>query len=101
MAKYHEIASDLRRRIVDGEFPVGSQLPSITALMGTYEVAGLNTIRAAERVLVDEGLLRTEHGVGVFVVSVEPLGAKPDVVAELRAARDALTRAIVALEGRE
>jgi DNA-binding GntR family transcriptional regulator len=98
VSRYSEIAADLRRRIQAGEFPVGSTLPGIGDLMEYYDVAGLNTIRAAEQVLVKEGLLRTRHGVGTFVEAVEPLSATPDVLIELRVARDALTRAITALE---
>lgn len=35
-----------------------------------YNVAGLNTIRQAQRVLVDDGLLEPVQGRGTFVVAL-------------------------------
>ncbi|MDN5854878.1 MAG: GntR family transcriptional regulator, partial [Actinomycetia bacterium] len=64
MSRYREIADDLRERIQSGEFPVDSRLPGIIALQERYDVRGLNTIRAAQQALVQEGILRTERGVG-------------------------------------
>ncbi|WP_300641684.1 GntR family transcriptional regulator [Nocardioides sp.] len=49
MARYREIADDLRRRITEGEFAVGDQLPSIAALQEHYDVPGLGTIRQAQQ----------------------------------------------------
>jgi DNA-binding GntR family transcriptional regulator len=97
VARYLEIADDLRDRIQAGEFPVGSQLPSISILQDEYEVPGLNTIRAAQQVLVEEGLLRTRQGVGAFVIASDPPERPLDVVAVLEAIRDDLSRAITAL----
>jgi DNA-binding GntR family transcriptional regulator len=101
MARYRDIAQDLRTRITSGEFAPGDQLPSIQALMEHYEVPGLNTIRQAQQLLVDDGLVETRQGVGSFVLRVEPVPRPVDVLAELRAARSALNRAIVALEKAE
>jgi DNA-binding transcriptional MocR family regulator len=56
MARYRDIAADLQARIVGGEFAPGDQLPPITALMEHYRVPGLNTIRQAQQLLVDDGL---------------------------------------------
>jgi len=64
MAKYMEIADDLRERISSGEYPVGSKLPGIPTLQKKYNVPGLNTIRDAQRILIVEGLLRPEQGGG-------------------------------------
>lgn len=89
MARYREIATDLRKRIQRGEFPVGSKLPGISALQEEYDVPGLNTIRGAQQLLVEEGMLETRQGVGVFVTSVESLR---HVNGEM--ARDALTKAV-------
>ncbi|MEO3780385.1 winged helix-turn-helix domain-containing protein [Micromonospora sp. B11E3] len=96
MPKYLDIANDLRDRIVAGEFPIGSKLPGITDLQGRYGVA-LNTVRAAEEVLREEGLLRIAQGEGAFVVAV-PGAATVDVLGALYAARDALAVAIAAAE---
>lgn len=100
MARYLEIADDLRNRIQTGEFPVGSQLPSISILQDEYDVPGLNTIRSAQQVLVEEGLLRTQQGVGAFVIASQPPERPLDVVAVLEAARNDLSRAINALRAR-
>jgi DNA-binding GntR family transcriptional regulator len=91
MARYREIAADLRTRIQRGEFPVGSKLPGISALQEEYDVPGLNTIRGAQQLLVEEGMLETRQGIGVFVTSVES-PRQVDVDGEL--ALDALTKAV-------
>src|SRR5687767_13100859 len=98
MARYREIADDLRRRIIAGEYSPGQQLPSIAALQKHYNVPGLNTIRQAQQLLVDDGLVETRQGVGAFVLRTDPQQRPVDVLAELRSARAALTRAIEALE---
>src|SRR6266508_3222 len=101
MARYRDIAQDLRTRIAGGEFAPGDRLPSIQALMEHYEVPGPNTIRQAQQLLVDDGLVETRQGVGAFVLRAEPVPRPVDVLAELRAARSALSRAIAALEKAE
>jgi DNA-binding GntR family transcriptional regulator len=101
MARYRDIAADLRTRIAAGEFTPGDRLPPITALMGHYEVPGLNTIRQAQQLLVDDGLVETRQGVGSFVLRTEPVPRPVDVLAELRTARNAINRAIAALDRAE
>jgi len=98
MARYRDIAADLKARIVGGEFAPGDPLPPITALMEHYKVPGLNTIRQAQQLLVDDGLVETRQGVGSFVLRTEPVPRPVDVLAELRAARISINRAIAALE---
>jgi DNA-binding transcriptional regulator YhcF (GntR family) len=98
MARYREIYEDLRRRVLSGEFPVGERLPSIADLQQHYEVPGLNTIRQAQQLLVDDGLVETRQGVGAFVLRTDPQPRPVDVVAELRAARTAIDRALAALD---
>jgi DNA-binding GntR family transcriptional regulator len=98
MARYREVADDLRERIVGGEFGIGTPLPPITHLMEYYDVPALNTVRQAERLLADEGLLEPRHGSGVFVISTEPRPPATTVLAELKASRAALDRAIALLE---
>ena len=101
MARYRDIAQDLKVRIASGEFVPGDQLPSIAALQKHYDVPGINTIRQAQQLLVDDGLVETRQGVGAFVLRAEPVPRPVDVLAELRAARSALNRAIAALEKAE
>lgn len=101
MARYRQIAQDLLRRVQAGEFGVGDQLPPIAALQEHYKVPGLNTIRQAQQLLVDDGLIETRQGIGAFVLRAEPKPRPVDVLAELRAARAALNTAIAALEKAE
>src|SRR5713101_8241232 len=96
VARYREIADDLRARIQSGQFSVGTKLPGISALMEQYQVPGLNTIRAAQQLLVDEGMLETRQGVGAFVIAAESARSL-DVTAELTRARDTLTTVLAAL----
>ena len=62
-----EIAEDLRRRIVGGEFPPGARLPSETDLAASYRVSRV-TIRTAAKALESQGLVDIRHGSGMFVV---------------------------------
>lgn len=72
MARYREIAQDLRDRLAAGEFHPGDRLPSIADLQEHYDVAGLNTIRQAQQLLVEEGLIETRQGSGAFVLRTVP-----------------------------
>lgn len=102
MSGYHEIANSLRARIRAGEFPAGARLPSISALQAAYGGPALNTVRAAQQVLVQEGLLCTRRGRGAFVTTVAGGGQEQDadVAAALRSAGAAVQRALAAFEGR-
>ncbi|MDP9092433.1 MAG: GntR family transcriptional regulator [Actinomycetota bacterium] len=97
MTRYAEIADAIRERIQAGEFPVGARLPGISTLQKEYDVSGLNTIRSAQQLLVEEGLLRTQQGVGAFVVAIHPPTRPADLLALLEKARDDLTTVITAL----
>lgn len=54
VARYRDIAEDIKDRIAAGEFAPGGRLPPITALMEHNGVPGLNTIRQAQQLLVDD-----------------------------------------------
>lgn len=97
--RYRAIAEELRERIDKGVYQVGSRLPSIAALMQEFDVKGLNTIRDAQQMLVNEGLLRSEQGVGVWVIAktAEPKTTL-QILDDLRQAQSALGRAIAHLE---
>ncbi|MBO4271333.1 GntR family transcriptional regulator [Microbispora triticiradicis] len=60
------IAADLRAQIMAGTLTPGQKLPSTSQLIARYSAANA-TIQAAVGVLKDEGFLRSEHGIGVFV----------------------------------
>ena len=97
--RYRAIAEELRERIDGGLYPVGSKLPSIAALMKEFDVKGLNTVRDAQQMLANEGLLRSEQGVGVWVMAktAEPRTTL-QILDDLRQAQSALGRAIAHLE---
>jgi DNA-binding transcriptional MocR family regulator len=98
MARYHEIADDLRTRIQNGEWQVGDKLPGIAALQTYYRVEqSLGTIRKAQQLLVADGMLRTEQGLGAFVTATRPTRPATDVRETLTAARDLLDSALAAL----
>ncbi len=95
--RYQEIADDLRRRIGEGKFPVGTALPPISELMGEYEVDGLNTIRGAHGVLRDEGLIETVQGKGTFVIALPQGGDREALRKDVGELKDALDKAQSAL----
>lgn len=97
--RYGEIADALRARIADGRYPVGTKLPGITQLMTEFHVKGLNTVRQAQQLLVGEGLLRTEQGVGAWVIArhSDTLAAR-QILEDLRDAQAAIGRAITHLQ---
>lgn len=99
MARYREIADDLRTKIKTGVYPVGGKLPSISDLQGEYAVSSLNTIRAAQQILVDEGMLDTRQGVGAFVTAAES-PRELDVTAALTQACGTLTIVLAALDAK-
>lgn len=56
VARYHEVADDLRQRIERGEWPPGETIPGEIELMGTYEVSR-STVRNAIAELHRAGML--------------------------------------------
>lgn len=69
---YIRVASSLRSRINDGEWPPGRQLPTIRELAEQYEVAPV-TVREALSMLAADGLVVSSRGRGTFVAE----GARP------------------------
>jgi DNA-binding GntR family transcriptional regulator len=63
---YLQVAAAIEARIKSGELAPGSRVPSITDLMGTYDV-GKNTAIRAMTVLKDRGLIESRQGWGTFV----------------------------------
>jgi GntR family transcriptional repressor for pyruvate dehydrogenase complex len=58
---YRSVANTIGERILSGEWPIGSGLPSETALAQTLGV-NRSTIREAIRVLEENGMLRRRPG---------------------------------------
>ena len=66
LAQYERLAGMLRDRIAAGTYARGDKLPSEMELMGESGLSR-STVRHALKVLVDEGLVRTERrGGGVL-----------------------------------
>ena len=84
--RYREIADDLRNRLAAGEFPVGTLLPGISDLQTHYKVAGLNTIRDAQKILQEEGLIEPRQGRGTFVTALPATPGDPATIRKAAAA---------------
>ncbi|EYR63411.1 GntR family transcriptional regulator [Actinotalea ferrariae CF5-4] len=61
------ISEELRGELAAGQYPPGSKLPTESRL-GEHFGVSRPTVRAALRELEALGLVRTQHGVGTFVV---------------------------------
>lgn len=72
LTQYERLAGTLRDRIAAGTYARGDKLPSEMELK---DESGLSrsTVRHALKVLVDEGLVRTERGRGAFVADTPAL----------------------------
>jgi GntR family transcriptional regulator len=69
VAQYQRLASLLRHRIAKGEYPLGALLPPITQLADDLGVAVV-TVRQAYELLSNEGLLRSQRGIGTHVAAL-------------------------------
>jgi GntR family transcriptional regulator len=65
--KPQQIADDLRKRILQGEFPPGSKLPKIRDLASELEV-NASAVSAAYRILREERLVETRRSLGTLVL---------------------------------
>ena len=68
MPLYQQVALDIRRKIISGEMPVGSQLQPHRELAVSYGVSMI-TINKALSGLVSEGVLYSRVGRGTFVLN--------------------------------
>lgn len=73
---YQQIAAIIAERIRSGEYEPDRAIPSEPDLCDEFSVAR-NTVRAALRVLAEQGLTVTVRGKGTFVVP-EPPAADAD-----------------------
>jgi GntR family transcriptional repressor for pyruvate dehydrogenase complex len=67
---YMSVAEAIKARIAAGDWMVGQRLPSISQLAQEFGV-GIGSIREAVKVLASLGIIRIEHGRGMFVTSVQ------------------------------
>jgi GntR family transcriptional regulator len=67
---YHQIESQLRGLILNGQLEEGALLPSIRELAASLKCSVI-TVRRVYQDLESEGLLRTRQGTGTFVAKVD------------------------------
>jgi DNA-binding GntR family transcriptional regulator len=88
---YLEIAEDVREQIRTGSLPVGTKLPALRAMAGTYAVAP-GTVAAALELLRREGLIDTVQGKGSEVIAAPAEGVGEPESELSRALQDLETR---------
>ncbi|MFD8912351.1 GntR family transcriptional regulator [Streptomyces sp. NPDC059575] len=75
-ADYQRIAEDLRRRLAEGEWSPGEQLPSRASLAREYQTSPA-AVQRGQELLIDTGMLEGRKSVGVFVRAPQPRIALP------------------------
>jgi len=68
MPRYAQLADIFRQRIVREQWPQGTKLPTLEALMTEFGVARV-TVRQAMELLARDGLVSAERGRGTFVTA--------------------------------
>jgi len=68
---YHNVFEELQQRIRQGDWLPGERMPSISQLAKELQV-GAGSIREALRSLQSIGLVKIEHGSGVYVLGTRP-----------------------------
>lgn len=104
LSPYVRIRRDVRRRIDEGTYPLGSMIPSESALAQDYSVARL-TVRRALDGLVEDGWLMRVQGRGTFVTlalpahKVTPMGFRESMRQEHRDASVRILHSVVRTAG--
>lgn len=68
MSLYEQTAASIRDKILLGEYPTGSKVPSERILLAQYPSISRGTLREALRMLAQEGLIKSRQGMGTFVL---------------------------------
>lgn len=63
---YRQLADRLAAQLLDGEPPEGEPMPSVRALASRYLINPL-TVSRAMQALVDDGLVESRRGIGMYV----------------------------------
>lgn len=71
MAKYKDIADDIRQKIISQEYTFGQKLPYEYVLCMSYH-CNKETMKKALDILVKEGLIIRRRGAGTFVKDYDP-----------------------------
>lgn len=95
VAKHTDIAEQLRTRLRNEEFPVGSTFPAVSLITSEYGVSSATAYRALKH-LESLGELRVGHGTATEVLP-EPAPRDPDPLTLLAEAREHLNRATALL----
>lgn len=69
--KYAQIVTAIRRKIADGTYPPGSQLPSESQLVREFAVSRPTVVRALQTLQL-RGIIDREHGRGSYVKTPLP-----------------------------
>ena len=77
MAKYKDIADDIRNKILSEEYTFGQKLPYEYVLCMSYH-CNKETMKKALDILVKEGLIIRRRGAGTFVKDYDPLLEKKE-----------------------
>ncbi|XKU96093.1 GntR family transcriptional regulator (plasmid) [Lactobacillus acidophilus] len=64
--KYGQVMDDIRKKIISGEYPLNSKLPSEVRLQNKYHVSRV-TVRLAVDELVKDGMVERVQGKGSYV----------------------------------
>lgn len=84
--KMAQVADRMRRKIASGEWDVGHAVPGLTDLEQEYGVS-FGTVRAAQQVLVNEGLLsQPEQGISTRVIARPAAPDTQDTIIQVRLA---------------
>ncbi len=91
---YHQIADQIRDRILQGEWQAGERIPSIRELAIDLGV-NPNTVTKSYQALMDRGIIENQRGRGYFVSA----NATATILDEMRArlVRDELPRLFQAM----
>jgi len=73
---YTSVVQSIKARIAAGDWVVGQRLPSISQLAREFNV-GTGSVREAVKVLASLGVIRIEHGRGMFVATARLAQADP------------------------
>jgi GntR family transcriptional regulator, transcriptional repressor for pyruvate dehydrogenase complex len=73
---YSLVAEAIKARIAAGDWAVGQRLPTINQLAQEFG-AGIGSIREAVKALASLGVIRIEHGRGMFVASAQRAQVEP------------------------
>lgn len=81
MARYKEIADEVRRRIFDGEYPSETLIPDQNTLAEEFQVSRM-TVKKALDIIATEGLIYRQRGSGTYVMKTALLGNRDVYVNE-------------------